>query len=62
MGNRIIEHPILPILEREKIPFYWNGTKYFGFKNEMISSALFANGIKVFGHHHKTQNPRHKAF
>ena len=53
MGNRIIEHPILPILEREKIPFYWNGTKYFGFKNEMISSALFANGIKVFGHHHK---------
>jgi sarcosine oxidase, subunit alpha len=53
VGNRIIEHPILPILEREKIPFYWNGTKYFGFKNEMISSALFANGIKVFGHHHK---------
>ena len=56
MNNRITEHPVLPILEKQKIPFYWNGTKYFGFKNEMISSALFANGIKIFGHHHKDKS------
>jgi len=52
-GNRIKEHPILPIVEREEINFYWNGNKLTAQKGEVISSALFANGIKIFGHHHK---------
>ncbi len=52
-GNRIKEHPILPIEDREEISFYWNGKKLTARKGEMISSALFANGIKFFGHHHK---------
>ncbi len=52
-GNRIEEHPILPIADLEKIHFYWDGKKLIAKKGEVISSALFANGIKIFGHHHK---------
>jgi len=52
-GNRIKEHPILPIRALEEISFFWNGKKLTAKKDEVISSALFANGIKVFGHHHK---------
>ncbi|MBT4332632.1 MAG: FAD-dependent oxidoreductase, partial [Candidatus Cloacimonetes bacterium] len=52
-GNRIKEHPILPIVERKEVNFYWNGNKLAAQKGEVISSALFANGIKIFGHHHK---------
>ena len=29
-----------------------------GYENEMISSALFANGIHIFGHHHKDNSPQ----
>ena len=52
-GNRIKEHPILTIEDSEEITFFWNGKKLTAKKGEVISSALFANGIKVFGHHHK---------
>lgn len=51
--KRIINHPILEIEEKEKIPFYWNGEKLFANKGEMIASALIANDINVFGHHPK---------
>jgi len=51
--NRINAHPILDIPRKETISFYWNKSKLVGKKNEMISSALFANNIKIFGHHHK---------
>lgn len=53
MDNRIKEHPILPVPERRSIPFSWNGKQLFAYEGEVISSALFANGIKIFGHHHK---------
>jgi len=52
-GNRIKEHPILQVKDREEINFFWNGEKLTAKKDEVISSALFANGIKIFGHHHK---------
>ncbi len=52
-GNRIEEHPILAVKDREEINFYWEGKKLSAKKDEVISSALFANGIKIFGHHHK---------
>ena len=52
-GNRIEKHPILSIVDREEINFYWNGKSLTAKKGEVISSALFANGIKIFGHHHK---------
>jgi NADPH-dependent 2,4-dienoyl-CoA reductase/sulfur reductase-like enzyme/Fe-S-cluster-containing hydrogenase component 2/bacterioferritin-associated ferredoxin len=51
--HRIIEHPILPIPNREEITFYWNKQPLKAYRDEVISSALIANGISVFGHHHK---------
>lgn len=53
MTNRITEHPILEIPQTEEIPFYWKKELLKAKKGEMISSALIANGINVFGHHHK---------
>ncbi len=54
MPNRRIEkHPILSISKKRKIHFYWNSQKLEANKGEVISSALFANGIHVFGHHAK---------
>lgn len=50
---RIEEHPILDVPKLELISFYFNGEKMQARKGEMISSALIANGISVFGHHHK---------
>lgn len=50
---RIEEHPILDVPELEQVSFYFNREKYLARKGEMISSALIANGINVFGHHHK---------
>ena len=41
-----------------EVPFTWNGTPLTGSAGEMISSALFANDIHVFGHHHKDGSPQ----
>ncbi len=51
--NRITTHPILEVPELEEINFYWNGSPLKARRGEMISSALIANGISIFGHHHK---------
>jgi len=51
--RRIKKHPILSIPKKRKIPFYWNSQKLKANEGEVISSALFANGIHVFGHHAK---------
>ncbi|MDZ7860174.1 MAG: FAD-dependent oxidoreductase [Candidatus Krumholzibacteriota bacterium] len=48
---RLKSHPILSVKESEEIPFTYNGQRIFALKGEMLSSALFANGIRVFGHH-----------
>jgi NADPH-dependent 2,4-dienoyl-CoA reductase/sulfur reductase-like enzyme/Fe-S-cluster-containing hydrogenase component 2 len=55
---RITKHPILDIPERTPVSFTWNGKKLTGFDGEMISSALFASGIHIFGHHHKDNSPQ----
>lgn len=51
---RIKKHPILSV---DKIPDYvsftFNGKKLKAKKGEMISSALFANNIHIFGKHKK---------
>ena len=54
---RITKHPILGIPDRKKIEFIWENQKLNAYEGEMISSALFANGIRVFGHHHKDGSP-----
>ncbi len=51
--HRISEHPILSIPRLDLITFYWNRLALQARRNEMISSALIANGISVFGHHHQ---------
>jgi NADPH-dependent 2,4-dienoyl-CoA reductase/sulfur reductase-like enzyme len=51
--QRIRNHPILSIPRRKQISFHWNNQKLRAYQGEMIASALFANGIHVFGHHAK---------
>lgn len=55
---RIKKHPVLPIEEKQIVSFYFNKTKLQAAKGEMLSSALFANGIKIFGHHHHDNSPQ----
>ncbi len=55
---RITQHPILPIPERQEIEFFWKHDPYRAFEGETISAALFANGIRIFGHHHKDGSPQ----
>ena len=49
---RLSEHPVLDVKEREEIVFYWDKTPMKAKKGEVIASALIANGVKIFGHHH----------
>jgi NADPH-dependent 2,4-dienoyl-CoA reductase/sulfur reductase-like enzyme/Fe-S-cluster-containing hydrogenase component 2/bacterioferritin-associated ferredoxin len=55
---RIRKHPIFTIPEKKAIPFTWNGSALSGFEGEMISSALIANGVHIFGHHAKDGSPQ----
>ncbi|MCJ7695768.1 MAG: FAD-dependent oxidoreductase, partial [Anaerolineaceae bacterium] len=56
-GNRITSHPILKIEENEYFKFYWQGKEIQSHPGETISSALIANGIKIFGNHPKDNAP-----
>ena len=51
--GRILEHPILDALPAPDIEFTFNGKPLPARSGEVISSALYAAGISVFGHHHK---------
>ncbi|MFH2002819.1 MAG: FAD-dependent oxidoreductase [Planctomycetota bacterium] len=54
MSHRRIEsHPILKPLGKEMIPFFFNGKPIEARRGEVISSALYAAGIPVFGHHRR---------
>jgi sarcosine oxidase, subunit alpha len=50
---RITEHPVLPIPKKKEVVFTWNDQSLTGLAGEMISSALIAHGIHIFGHHPK---------
>ena len=56
--HRILEHPILPVPDRPAIGFTWQGRALQAREGETIASALFANGIRIFGHHHKDGAPQ----
>ena len=60
MGEaRIKKHPILSVdISSNYIIFSFNGKKLSAKKEEMISSALFANNIHIFGHHKKDNSPQ----
>ena len=55
---RIYEHPILPVEERPEFEFYWQGRVMKAHAGETISSALFAGGVRIFGHHEKDGAPQ----
>jgi len=55
---RIKEHPILPVSGEPTVPFTWKGQGMTARQGEVIASALFANGVRVFGHHHKDGSPQ----
>jgi len=60
MGEaRIKNHPILSVDKSyEPLTFTFNGKKIVSKQGEMISSALFAHGIHIFGHHQKDNSPQ----
>ncbi len=51
--HRIKTHPVLPPLSDPEIEFTFDGQPLMARRGEVISSALYAAGIAVFGHHHK---------
>ena len=55
---RISEHPILSVEKKKEIEFFFDGKPFLGLEGEMISSALFANDIKVFSKHEKDGAPQ----
>lgn len=55
---RIEKHPILNVSAKAPVTFYWQGQELTAHEGETIASALFASGIRVFGHHHKDGAPQ----
>ncbi len=55
---RIQTHPILKVPGEPTLTFLWRGTPLKAHPGETISSALFANGVRVFGHHPKDGAPQ----
>jgi len=59
VNSRISKHPILSVDKAPRyIDFIFNGKKLKAKSGEMISSALFANNIHIFGHHKKDNSPQ----
>ena len=57
--SRIKKHPILTAQTKSStIPFTFNGKKLTAKPGEMISSALFAHNIHIFGWHSKDKSPQ----
>ncbi len=55
---RITHHPILAVEPAEEITFTWHGRPLTARRGEMIASALFAHGIRIFGHHPRDGAPQ----
>jgi sarcosine oxidase, subunit alpha len=55
---RVESHPILPIPERRVVQFSWKGRILEALAGETIASALFANGVRIFGYHPKDGTPQ----
>jgi sarcosine oxidase subunit alpha len=56
--HRIEQHPVLEVTGRANTVFYFNGRRLAARPGEVVSSALFAHGIDIFGHHHKDGSPQ----
>lgn len=59
MGElRIRSHPVLSVPDAPLVPFSWDGREVTGRPGEPVSSALFAAGVRVFGHHPRDGSPQ----
>ncbi len=56
--HRIRRHPVLAPLPEPTVPFTFNGQPLLARDGEVISSALYAAGIKIFGHHARDGGPQ----
>jgi len=57
-SGRVERHPILDVPDHpEMVRFAFDGRALDARKEEMIASALIANGIQVFGHHRRYGSP-----
>ena len=48
---RITKHPVLDVRDGKLVSFTFDGKTMHGYAGEMVSSALFANGIRSFSIH-----------
>jgi len=55
---RILDHPLLGTLEKERIRFSFNGVDYEAVEGESIAAALLANSIRIIRYSEKLQKPR----
>jgi sarcosine oxidase, subunit alpha len=57
-SHRILRHPILAVGDPDTLSFTWCDQPLTARPGEMIASALFAHGIRIFGYHHKDGAPQ----
>ncbi|MBC7093542.1 FAD-dependent oxidoreductase [Candidatus Bipolaricaulota bacterium] len=58
MAMRIEAHPILPVERGEPFTFTFAGQTMQGYPGETIAAALYAGGVRIFGHHPKDGAPQ----
>jgi sarcosine oxidase, subunit alpha len=58
VDKRIKKHPVLEVKDRAKIKFTFDGVEMGANEGEVISTALFANGITEFGKHKEDGSPQ----
>ena len=56
--QRIESHPILQFEKSAVLSFTFDGQPMQGREGDTVASALFANGVQVFGRHFKTKRAR----
>ena len=56
--NRLKSHPVLPMAAPDTIAFHFEGEPLEARRDEVISSALFAHGIRTFGAHPEDGSPQ----
>ncbi len=55
---RILDHPLLGTLDKERISFSFNGVDYEAVEGESIAAALLANSIRIIRYSEKLKKPR----
>ncbi|MBU1340638.1 MAG: (2Fe-2S)-binding protein [Proteobacteria bacterium] len=58
MMNRFNHLPTLKVDTTRKLAFIYKGKKYYGVEGDTVASALFANGVRIFGRSLKYHRPR----